>query len=189
MGQRGIATETIADSGQYVSVDRDARARTRVRVATSLLATLVMAASCGDSTPAAHPGPSGGSGTRAIAAPKPGECWPIGTAADGSAQTSPITVANVQLSPADPQPPPLVTAAAARQIAGPAQQGALALRTVFATVVSPSTRVSEKVWVVIGCDVPFTSKGPASGASGVATVVAAVDPRTGQLLFSATAQS
>jgi hypothetical protein len=107
--------------------------------------------------------------------------------ADGSAQNSPVVVANLHLDSADPQPPTSVSALTARQVASSVEPGASATRTVLATVVSPSTRVAEKVWIVIGCHVPYSSK--AGTGTGVGTAVAAVDPVTGRLLYSAIAAS
>jgi hypothetical protein len=116
-------------------------------------------------------------------------CWPSGTAPDGSAQTTAITVADVQVEPASPTPPTAVRVTSARDAAVRNQPGATAVRTVLATIRRPNTSVSQRAWVVIECNTPYTSKGPPGAGSGLATVLTAVDPTSGQVIFSATEAS
>ncbi|MGC8512711.1 MAG: hypothetical protein ACP5P1_06715 [Acidimicrobiales bacterium] len=161
---------------QYVAVVRGQRSGRGYLGGLSLLAVAPMGVSCGSGRPSADSTVSSTS-----VSPSSG-CWPSGTAADGTAQATTVTVAHVELRSASKDPPPKVTWSAAKTTMSKYEPGATAVRAFLATVSSPYQHAPKRVCAVIECNVPYTSKG--GGGSGVAIVVGAVDPGSGALLFS-----
>ena len=113
-------------------------------------------------------------------------CPPTGLAGDGQRQRTEVNIGGVGLGPPPTGYSPSADAKAARSAADFLVTGATSVRTVLASVSGPPPYPTSLAWTVVGCHVPFVSKGPPPGASGFATIVAPVDATTGRLIFSIT---